>query len=41
MLWAALLKMMVGVQWYNFRPYASRTHISKVADLPHLRDAPE
>jgi len=36
-----LRKMMVGVQWYNFRPYASRTYISKVANLPHLRDAPE
>ena len=36
-----LRKMMVRVRWYNFRPYASRTYISKVANLPHLRDAPE
>ncbi len=38
---ALLLKMMPVVQWYNSRPYASRTYLSKVANLPHLRDAPE
>lgn len=36
-----LLGVAEGVKWYNFRPYASRTYISKVADLPDLRDTPE
>lgn len=36
-----LFKMMASVRWYNSRPYAARTYISKVTNLPYLRDAPE
>src|SRR5215211_7835972 len=35
------LKISLGVQWYNFRPYVPRTFNSKITDLPHLWNATE
>jgi hypothetical protein len=36
---ASLSEIMDFVRWYNLRRYASRTFISKIANLPDLRDA--
>lgn len=36
---APLSEIVNFVQWYNLRRYASRTFISKIANLPDLRDA--
>ena len=36
---ASLSEIWVFVQWYNLRRYASRTYISKIANLSNLRNA--
>ena len=36
---ALLSEIAAFVQWYNLRRYASRTYISKIANLSNMRNA--